>query len=115
MSVRAAEIQMVINPKVPKISHPMNCLDSQSNLVGNFEASPAMGLSFQGRWRSSGNHRLHQDRRIKRHSFFREIEELRQVYNFQSIQVTECKVLLNCKLSMAITKGRVTQACIKYE
>ena len=26
-----------------------------------------------------------------------EIEELRQVYNLQLMQVTECKVLLNCK------------------
>ena len=47
--------------------------------------------------------------------FFREIEELRQVYNLQSIQVTEHKVLLNCKFPMATTKGRGTQACIKYE
>ena len=47
--------------------------------------------------------------------FFREIEELRQVYNLQSIQVTEHKVLLNCKFPMVITKGRGTQACIKYE
>ena len=47
--------------------------------------------------------------------FFREIEELRQVYNLQSIQVTEHKVLLNCKFPMAIKKGRGTQACIKYE
>ena len=46
---------------------------------------------------------------------FREIEELRQVYNLQSIQVTEHKVLLNCKFPMAIKKGRGTQACIKYE
>ena len=55
------------------------------------------------------------DRRIKRIHFFREIEELRQVYNLQSIQVTEHKVLLNCKFPMVITKGRGTQACIKYE
>ena len=47
--------------------------------------------------------------------FFREIEELRQVYNLQSIQVTEHKVLLNCKFPMVITKGKGTQACIKYE
>ena len=47
--------------------------------------------------------------------FFREIEELRHGYNLQSIQVTECKVLLNCKFSMGITKGKGTQACIKYE
>ena len=47
--------------------------------------------------------------------FFREIEGLRQVYNLQSIQVTGCNVLLNCKFPMAITKGRGTQAYIKYE
>ena len=47
--------------------------------------------------------------------FFREIEELRQVYNLQSIQVTEHKVLLNCKFPMAITKGTGMQASIKYE
>ena len=47
--------------------------------------------------------------------FFREIEELRQVYNLQSIQVTEHKVLLNCNFPIAKTKGRGTQACIKYE
>ena len=33
-----------------------------------------------------------------------EIEELRQVYNLQFIQVTECKVLMNCKFPMAKTK-----------
>ena len=47
--------------------------------------------------------------------FFREIEELRQVYNLQSIQVTERKVLLNCEFPMAITKGTGTQTCIKYQ
>ena len=47
--------------------------------------------------------------------FFREIEELRQVYNLQSIQVTEHKVLLNCNFPIAKTKGRGMQACIKYE
>ena len=31
------------------------------------------------------------------------------------IQVTERKVLLNCKFPMAITKGTGTQACIKYD
>ena len=93
----------------------MNHLDCQSNLVSNWEASFAMGSSSQGCWRPTGNHRLHQDQRIKRDLFFREIEELRQVYNLQSIQVTERKVLLNCKFPMAITKGRGTQACIKYE
>ena len=48
-----------------------------------------MGPSFQGRWRSTGNHRLHQDQRIKRDSFFIQIEELRQVYSLQSLEVTE--------------------------
>ena len=87
----------------------MNSLDHRSNLMSNQEASPAMGLSSQGRWRSTGNHRLHRDRRIKRDLFFREIEELRQVYNLQSIQLTERKVLLHCKFPVAITKGRGTQ------
>ena len=71
-----------------------------------------MGPSSQGRWRFIGNHRLRQDRRIKRDSFLKETEELRQVYNLQFIQVTERKVLLNCKLPIARTKGRGTQACI---
>ena len=103
---------------MPRIYHPVNCLDHQSNLVNNQEASPAMGPSFQGHWRSTGNHSLRRDRSIKKDSFFfflREIEELRQVYNLQSIQVTERKVLLNCKFPMVITKGKGTQACIKYE
>ena len=47
--------------------------------------------------------------------FFREIEESRHGYNLQSIQVTECKVLLNCKFPIAITKGRGTEAWMKYE
>ena len=61
------------------------------------EASPAMGLSPQGRWRFPGNHKLRRDRRIKRESFLKEIAELRQVYGLQLIQVTEHKVLLNCQ------------------
>ena len=81
MPATAAVGQMAINPNMPRINHPMNCLDHWSNLVSNQQASPAMGLSSQGCWRPTGNHRLHQDRRIKRDSFFREIEELRQVYN----------------------------------
>ena len=93
----------------------MNRLDHQSSLVSNLEASPAMGPSSQGCWRFIGNHRLRQDRRIKRNSFLKETEALRQVYNLQFIQVTECKVLLNCKLPIAITKGRGTQACMKYD
>ena len=110
----AAVVQMAINPKMPRINHLINRFDHQSNFVRNWEAS-AMGPSFQGRWRSTGNHRLRRDQRIKRDSFFIEIEELRQVYNLQSIQVTEHKVLLNCKFPTVITKGRGTQACIKYE
>ena len=76
-------MQIAINPKMSKISHPMNRLDHWSNLVSNQEASPAMGPSSQGRWRFIGNHRLCQDQRIKRESFLKEIEELRQVYNLQ--------------------------------
>ena len=93
----------------------MNCLDHQSNLVSNREASPAMGPSSQDCWRFIGNHRLHRDRRIKRDSFLKETEELRQVYNLQFIQVTERKVLLNCKFLIATTKGSGTQACMKYD
>ena len=33
----------------------MNCLDHQSNLVSNQEASLAMGPFYQGRWRFIGN------------------------------------------------------------
>ena len=53
-----AVVQMAINPKMPRINHPVNHLDHQSNLVSNREASPAMGPFFQGRWRYIGNHRL---------------------------------------------------------
>ena len=93
----------------------MNRLDRQSNLVSNWEANPAMGPSSQGRWRFIGNHRLRRDQRIKRDSFLRETEEFRRVYNLQFIQVTEHKDLLNCKLPIARTKGRGTQACMKYD
>ena len=44
---------------------------------------------------------------------FREIEELS--IQFANIQVAEHKVFLNCKFPMAITKGRGTRTCIKYE
>ena len=81
MSATAAVVQMAINLKMPRISHPMNQLDRWSNLVSNQEASPIMEPSSQGRWRSTGNHRLRRDRRIKRDLCFREIEELRHVYN----------------------------------
>ena len=83
MLATAAVVQMAINPNMPRISHPMNRLDHWSNLVSNQEASPAMGPSSQGHWRFIGNHKLCQDRRIKRDSFFRKIEELRQVYSLQ--------------------------------
>ena len=115
MSVTAAVVQIAINLKMSKSSHPMNCLDHQSNLVSDREASAAMGPSSQGHWRFIGNHRLRRDRRIKRDSFLKETEELRQVYNLQFIQVTEHKVLFNCKLPIARTKGRGTQACMKYD
>ena len=78
MSGTAAMVQMAINPKMPRINHLMNRLDHRSNSVSNWEASLAMGPSFQGRWRSTGNHRVCRDRRIKRDSFFRKIEELRK-------------------------------------
>ena len=73
----ATVVQIAINPKMPKTSHQMNRLDHPSNLASNREASPAMGSSSQGRWRFIGNHRLCWDRRIKRDSFLKEIEELR--------------------------------------
>ena len=74
-----------------------------------------MGPSSQGGWRFIGNHKLHRDQRNKRESFLKEREELRQVYSLHLIQVTEHKVLLNCKFPMAITKGSGAQACIKYD
>ena len=48
MSAIAAVVQMAINPKMPRINHPMNRLDRWSHLVSSQEASPAMGPSFQG-------------------------------------------------------------------
>ena len=81
MPVTAPVVQLTINLKMQRISHPVNLQDCLNNLVSNQEASPVMGPSSQDRWRSTGNHRLCQDRRIKRDLFFREIEELRQVYN----------------------------------
>ena len=111
----ASVVQIAINPQMPRISHPTNHLDHWSSLVSNQEASPAMRPSSQGHWRFIGNHRLCQDQRIKRESFLQEIEELRQVSNLQFMQVTEHKVLLNCKFPIATTKGSGTQACIKYD
>ena len=86
--VTAAVVQIDINLKMPKISHPMNRLDHPSNLVYNWEASPAMGPSSWGCWRFIGNHRLCWNWRLKRESFLKEIKELRQVYNLQFMQVT---------------------------
>ena len=85
MPVMAAVVQITINPQMPRISQPMNRLDCWSSLISNWEASPAMGPSSHGHWRFIGNHRLQRDRRIKRDTFLKETEELRQVYNFQFI------------------------------
>nr|XP_005897076.1 PREDICTED: cytokine receptor-like factor 3 [Bos mutus] len=71
------------------ISHPVNRLNHRSSLVSNREASPAVGPSFQGRWRFIGNHRLRRHRRIKRDSFLKETEELRQ--SFGSIDMVFIK------------------------
>ncbi|CAN0303064.1 unnamed protein product [Rangifer tarandus platyrhynchus] len=54
----AAVVQIAINPQMPRISHPLNRLDRQSNLVSNQEASLARGPSSQGRWRFTGNHKF---------------------------------------------------------
>ena len=61
MPAMAAVVQIAINPKMSRISYPMNCLDCQSSLVSNPEASPAIGPSSQSCWRFIGNHRLCQD------------------------------------------------------
>ena len=37
MSAIAAVVQMAINPKMPRINHPVNRLDCRSNLVSNQE------------------------------------------------------------------------------
>ena len=89
MPAMAAVVQIAINPQMPRISNSMNHLDCQSSLISNREASPAMGPSSQGSWRFIGNHRLRQDQRIKKDSFLKETEGLRQVYNLEFIQVTE--------------------------
>ena len=52
MLATAAVVQMAINPKMPRINNAMNRLDGRSNLVSNWETSPAMGSSSQGHWRS---------------------------------------------------------------
>ena len=44
MPVMAAVVQIAINLKMPRISHPMNRLDHWSSLVSNQEASPGMDL-----------------------------------------------------------------------
>ena len=66
MSVIVAVVKMAIDPQMPRIKHLINRLDHQSNLMTNWEVCLAMGPTFQGRWRSAGNHRLRRDRRIKR-------------------------------------------------
>ena len=91
MLATAAVVQIAINPKMPRIGHPTDHLGHWSSLVSNLEASPAMGPASQGSWEPQqliGNHKLHRDQRIKRESFLKEIEELRQVHNLQLIQVT---------------------------
>ena len=115
MSVTATVGQIAIDPKMPRIKHLINRLDCRSNLVSHWEVSLAMGPSFQGCWRSTGNHGLHRDQRIKRDSFlfFKRNRGIKTSIQFAIY--TECKVLLNCKFPMVITKGRGTQACIKYE
>ena len=50
MPATEAVVQIAINPKMPRISHPTNRLDHWSSLVSNLEASAAMGLSSQGSW-----------------------------------------------------------------
>ena len=86
-----AVVQVIINPKMTIINYPMNCLDCRSNLESNQEASPAMGPSP----------RVVVDLLVtidyieieaSKGFIFREIEELRQVCNMQSIQLTEYKV-----------------------
>ena len=61
MSATVIVVQIAINPQMPRINHPMNCLDHRSDLVSSWEANPAMGPSFQGLWRSTDNDRLCQD------------------------------------------------------
>ena len=106
MPVTAAVVQIAINPKMPKISHPKNRLDRQSNLVSNQEASPAMEPSS----RAIGDLLVTVDyveiEESKGIHFLRKQNSL--VYNLQFIQVTERKVLLNCKLPIARTKGSGT-------
>ena len=100
-----AVVQMAVDPKMPRMKHLINRLDCQSNLVSNWKVSLAMGPSFQGRWRLLATTDYVEIEESKGIRFFREIEELRQVYTLQSIQVTKCKVLLNCKFPMVIMEG----------
>ena len=75
MPVTAAVVQIAINPKMPKISHPMNRLDCRSNLVSNRGASSAMGLRRLSR--ATGDLLVTIDYvEIKRDSFLKETEEL---------------------------------------
>ena len=68
---------MAINLKMPRISHPINCLDHQSNLLSNWEASPVIGPSSHFIGDLLATIDLSGDQRIKRDFFFRQIEELR--------------------------------------
>ena len=86
MPVTAAVMQIAINPKMPRTSHPMNRLDHWSTLVSNREASPAMGPSSQGRWRFIGSHRLRRDQRIKRDSFLKETRVKYIICNLYKLQ-----------------------------
>ena len=75
MPVTAAVVQIAIDPKMPKISHPMTRLDCRSNLVSNLGASPAMGLCRLSR--ATGDLLVTIDYvEIKRDSFLKETEEL---------------------------------------
>ena len=90
----------------------MNHLDCWSNLLTGKQVQTWGLLS-----RAAGDLLVTTDYvEIKRDSFLKETEELRQVYNLQFIQITELvKVLLNCKCLIATTKGSGTQACMKYD
>ena len=108
MSATAAVVQMAIDPKMPRIKHLINHLDHQSNLVSNWEVS----LDMDPLSRVVGDLLATTDyieiEESKGICVFREIAELRQAYNLQSIQVTVCKVLLNFKFPMAVTKGNAS-------
>ena len=85
MSATAAVVQMAIDPKMPRIKHLINHLDHQSNLVSNWEVSLDMDPLSRvvGDLLATTDYiEIEESKGIR---FFREIEELRQVYNLQSI------------------------------